>query len=452
MASTYLQRNTSATDTGTKFTLSVWVKRSGLDSNNAIYKASNDNNTNSFIDIGINSHRFDWQIKNGSGTTFIRRRTNRLLRDTSGWYHLVARYDSTLGTASDRLRIYINGVLETSIDQDSTPDIPQNYSSQLALSGVVQYIGRNINNATQFWNGSMSHYHMCVGYSYAPTEFGETDSTTGEWKIKTSPSVSYGNNGWLILKDGNTITDQSSGSNDWSLAGGTLTKTEDCPSNVFCTIGNTLFANKGIKTVGNGGTTITASSASNWDSVMGNLGASTGKYYFEMKITDTYNNEHNIFIGIVDTETVNQSTSQSDNKFANTSGGYGYRGSGAKVHNSTQTNSWGNAWSTNDIIGCAMDLDNSKIYFSINGTWQSSGDPTSGSTGTGAAYTLTSGKFYVPATSMYYTQDDVAFNFGNGYFGTTQVSSAGANASGNGIFEYDVPTGYTALSTKGLNL
>ena len=43
-------------------------------------------------------------------------------------------------------------------------------------------------------------------------------------------------------------------------------------------------------------------------------------------------------------------------------------------------------------------------------------------------------------------------NFGNGYFGTTAVSSAGTNASGNGIFEYDVPAGYTALSTKGLNL
>jgi hypothetical protein len=48
--------------------------------------------------------------------------------------------------------------------------------------------------------------------------------------------------------------------------------------------------------------------------------------------------------------------------------------------------------------------------------------------------------------------DEVHCNFGNGYFNTTAVSSAGTNASGNGIFEYDVPTGYTALSTKGLNL
>ena len=70
------------------------------------------------------------------------------------------------------------------------------------------------------------------------------------------------------------------------------------------------------------------------------------------------------------------------------------------------------------------------IYFSVVQVWLSELFLESGSVG--AAY--------------------ADFNFGNGYFGTTAVSSAGTNASENGIFEYDVPTGYTALSTKGLNL
>ena len=48
--------------------------------------------------------------------------------------------------------------------------------------------------------------------------------------------------------------------------------------------------------------------------------------------------------------------------------------------------------------------------------------------------------------------DTTDANFGNGYFGTTAITSEGTNASGNGKFEYDVPTGYTALCTKGLNL
>ena len=51
-----------------------------------------------------------------------------------------------------------------------------------------------------------------------------------------------------------------------------------------------------------------------------------------------------------------------------------------------------------------------------------------------------------------YAERRMAWNFGNGYFQTTAVASAGTNASGNGIFEFDVPQGYTALSTKGLNL
>ena len=70
--------------------------------------------------------------------------------------------------------------------------------------------------------------------------------------------------------------------------------------------------------------------------------------------------------------------------------------------------------------------------------------------------TLTAGTMVTP----YFTFGDggsgtktsqVELNFGNGYFGTTAISSAGSNASGFGTFEYDVPSGYTALCTKGLN-
>ena len=113
---------------------------------------------------------------------------------------------------------------------------------------------------------------------------------------------------------------------------------------------------------------------------------------------------------------------------------------------------WGNAYAQNDIVGVAMDLDNQKIYFSKNGTWENAGDPTSGSTGTGSMYDIGSGYNYYPATGLYSSSAGWSFNFGNGSFGTTAISSEGTNASGIGKFKYDVPTGYTALSTKGLNL
>ena len=64
---------------------------------------------------------------------------------------------------------------------------------------------------------------------------------------------------------------------------------------------------------------------------------------------------------------------------------------------------------------------------------------------------LTNYGFQYFIVQMVIISGTIQANFGNGYFGTTAVSSAGTNASVIGIFEYDVPTGYTALSTKGLN-
>ena len=90
-----------------------------------------------------------------------------------------------------------------------------------------------------------------------------------------------------------------------------------------------------------------------------------------------------------------------------------------------------------------------------HGTWQNSGDPTSGSTGTGAipiSLTSDTGFWFMAANCNSSSNTAIwSHNYGNGYFGSTAVSSAGTNASNNGIFEYDVPAGYQALCTKGLN-
>ena len=104
----------------------------------------------------------------------------------------------------------------------------------------------------------MSHVHFIDGTAYDASAFGETDATTGEWKINTSPSVTYGNNGFFILKDGNSVTDQSGNSNNFTVGGGTLTKTEDNPSNVFATWNPLSICNGSIlkSTFTNGNTSI----------------------------------------------------------------------------------------------------------------------------------------------------------------------------------------------------
>ena len=82
----------------------------------------------------------------------------------------------------------------------------------------------------------MSSFYYTDGYVYQASTFGEVDSDTGEWKINTDPSVTMGTLGFLVMENGNTITDQSSNSNDLTLGAGTLTATEDCPSDVFATL------------------------------------------------------------------------------------------------------------------------------------------------------------------------------------------------------------------------
>ena len=98
-------------------------------------------------------------------------------------------------------------------------------------------------------------------------------------------------------------------------------------------------------------------------------------------------------------------------------------------------------FSSTDVMGIACNMDDKQITIYKNGSAIVTNYSLSTSTVT-----------CVPFNSMYASGESVSFNFGNGYFGNTVVSSAGTNASNNGIFEYDVPAGYTALSTKGLNL
>jgi len=434
MASTYLSRTVSSASNRKTWTYSAWIKRSGgIGNTQTLLVSWTDGNNHSKIRLeGDKVHVYDLT----SGSFSYQVKTNRLLRDTNAWYHLVVAFDTTQGTASNRLKIYINGEQETSLADSSYP--AQEYEGFINRNRVHS-IGYNANNSNYF-DGSMSHVNLVDGTALTPSAFGSTDSTTGEWKINTSPSVTYGTNGFFILKDGNSVTDQSGNSNNFTVGAGTLTKTEDCPSNVFATL-NPLVYSSASKTYGHGNNSITASDSGNWCSTQSTIGASSGKYYCEIKINSVGSYQA---IGVAYQPNVSNTTSTQ--LIGELTGSAGWRNNGALVHGGSNINTY----TTGDILMIAMDLDNQKLYFGKNGTWENSGVPTSGSTGTGSLKDLTANEFYhfviCPRGGSNYC------NFGNGYFGTTAVSSAGTNASGIGIFEYDVPTGYTALSTKGLNL
>ena len=190
MASTYLERTIEAGSNGKTFTYSVWFKLSNLAGNHTIIGLSSDNNSTKYVEACVKSnHKMDVQLRNGTSGdngTYIRRRTNRLFRDVNAWYHFVLRVDSTQASASDRLRVYFNGVEETSWE-DSTGTMPQDYVTDLNNSGADHRLGRGGGTSGFYMDGILSHFHLADGQSYGPDTFGETDSTTGELKIKANP-------------------------------------------------------------------------------------------------------------------------------------------------------------------------------------------------------------------------------------------------------------------------
>ena len=458
MANTYLTRSMGTPTNRKKFTISVWIKKCLVASSGSQHiwdgYYSVDNRLVIYFQASATDTFAMYNVAGGSASMYMN--TNQKFRDINGWYHIYIGVDTTQSTAADRIKMYINGEQVTSWE---TSNYPSQNADLTFANGYTNYIGR-YGGGSNFFDGIMSHFYYVDGSVIDIAQFGSTDATTGEWKINTNPTISsYGNEGFLILKDGNTITDQSPNSNDFTSNGAGVTKTEDSPSNVFATMNpvdsywmSTTYTNGNNKAVTQG---------SHRTSMAATLGASSGKFYYEVKF-DAETSSAGLVVGI-DTKGASSCSvfngSYCDEYTGRRTYGYGYYSSDGVVYNSGSNVGSYTSFSTGTIICVAVDLDNNKLYFRRNdNAWENSGDPTSGSTGTGAisitAASSTDTGFYFPALSDGSNSGTATFstNFGNGYFGTTAVSSAGTNASNIGIFEYDVPTGYTAWSTKGLNL
>ena len=448
MASTYLHSNTGTATNAKKFTLSMWIKRGSLcgGTSQRFYQGYKDSNDRFYVMFDSGTADTLWIYAVSSGTTQVYWTSSRRFRDTNGWYNFVFSADSTQASQGDRFKVYVNGVEETAWTKNNNPSQDIDWGNQLAQSNNDLTIS-GTETQTQLFDGSMSHIHFIDGTAYDATAFGSFDNDTGEWKINTSPSVTYGNNGYFILKDGNSVTDSSPNSNDFSVGAGTLTKTEDCPSNVFATF-NPLHNTSATMSNGN----LTAQSTnSNYISGVSTLGTKTGKFYAEFKlIAEGASGESVIGVtGLV--RPTSAIVAQTGNFGIRNNNGLNYYTSGGTAFTATSQH---NNFTVNDIIGVALDMDNGRVYFSKNGGWWNGA----------STWTGTSPSSYITLQTDIYDEfffecGDAAAgqnanwsaNFGNGYFGTTQISSEGTNASGIGKFEYDVPTGYTALSTKGLN-
>ena len=443
MASTSLTKTGSTGDSRRIFTHSVWVKRSNVSKTDAdmILNSAIDESNQYYFELEGNSVGDDndiriRQLSSGSVNTLIK--TSASFRDVSAWYHIVVAVDTTQATASDRIKLYVNGSQITSFDSSTYPS--QNTDMEINTTSYTTHIGKR-NNNSNYYDGSMAHLHFIDGTAYDADTFGETDATTGIWKPKTAPSVTYGTNGFFLKfeNSGAFGTDSSGNANNFTVAGGTMTQTIDTPSNVFATL-NALVPASRIGTLSNGNLKI-VSSADNFYSPS-TLYVSKGKWYAEFKLTDTTRAG---VIGAI-----------SSNANLNTSFWGGSYGTGINAFNNLiynydnggSTTSFTGTISQNDIIGIALDMDNKKIYAYHNGSLLTNGTITGNALNN---YDLSTIDDYWTIGFGNDSNYTIEANFGNGYFGTTAVSSAQNPDDGIGIFEHTPPTGYKALCTKSIN-
>ena len=426
MANSYLNRTTGSPSNADKITISAWIKRTKPGAEQVIIGEYGSSTNRSKLQFKSDNKLEYYQVDGGSATVLIR--TNRVFRDTSAFYHIVMQYDSAQSTSSDRLKIYVNGTQETSLSVSTYP--PQNQDTRLNKSGVNLHIGQD-GNSGNYFEGYISHIALVDNAISAPTVFGETDSTSGIWKFKSPTGVTWGNNGYhLKFENSAALGTDSSGNTNTFTVNGNLKQALDTPSNVYCTLNpNDKYA----AALTNGNTTVT-NEDNNQTIVLSTLAVNSGKWYWEAKINDTASDTFNV--GIRKTGLNNYAVGS----VAYDANAWVYAVDGNIYHDSSSLLNTGTTATVGDIIGFILDLDAGTLKLQKNGSNIYSGNAVVSSLNTGDYYHVHQGA----------AQAQVDFNFGNGFFGTTAISSAGSNGNGS-LFEYDVPSNHYAINTKNIN-
>lgn len=411
-ASAYLSRQQSVASNRTTWTFSTWVKRGSLAVTQPLYWGSNAVNSEDGIRFNATSDVLNFYIYNASGYVG-QLQTTQAFRDTSAWYHIVCVWNTTDATASNRMKIYVNGVQVTSFTTASYPS--QNAVSDIN-NNVYHYVGR-LNSS--FYDGYIAETQFIDGQALTPSSFGETDLTNGVWKPKKYSGAYGGTSFYLPFSDNSSTTnlclDKSGSSNHWTpnnisvTAGATYDSMTDVPTLTSKDAANYCTLNP----LHNAGTLSEANlkwTGSN-QSTHGTIAVSSGKYYFEVKV-DSFSTG-NGYIGI------------SDDSWDKVDGSWGWNQIFAYVTDGRAggngaAGAYGATYTAGDIIGIAFDITSNTIAFYKNGTSQG----TAFSTGL-------LGKNWRPLI----------------YFS----ASSGATANfGQRPFAYTPPTGFVALNTFNL--
>ena len=433
MATTYLSRTqgTGSTDAAKKFTVSLWIKRGGLGVTQVMW--SSGSGASAGLDLYFDTNNnLCFEALDGSDNPKII--SDREFRDPAAWYHIVAAIDTPQATPADTVKLYVNGVQETSFSTSTYP--AQDYEFSIGTASDTMKVGTGtMAGATNYWNGVMAHVHYTDGQVYAPTAFGETDATSGIWIAKSGPSVTYGDNGLFLKFASGALGTDSSGNGNTMTVTGTMTNTKDIPPNNFCTM-NSIDNYYPSATFTNGNNTILTDTTA-YSANTATVHLISGKWYWESR-----------YDALSGSDWLSGITGRNHTAAEYLGSGaqdYGYIYSGGVYHSGSNTTTGYDAiTSGTGILGTYLDLDNSKLYFGVDGVVQNSGTGISL-----VALSTLENSNWTPAFGDGGSGTATAsFNFGNGYFGTDAVTSGVADAGGEGTFEYDPSAGTFDSASK----
>jgi hypothetical protein len=440
--SAYLNRTPASAGNRKTWTWSGWVKRSGLGTAQIFWSSGTSNLETAFYFVStdkLSIYQFNYpSYEINLGTT-------QVFRDVGAWYHIVIAVDTTQATSSNRVKLYVNGVQVTAFDTSTYPTLDLLTATN---NNVSHMIGRSVDATGYYFPGYLTEVNFIDGQALTPSSFGQTNANTGVWE-PIAYTGTYGTNGFYINFSDNSNTtsttlgkDYSGNGNNWTpnnfsvTAGAGNDSLVDTPTpygtdtgaggEVRGNYGTLNPLNQTGASLTNGNLQFTKSgAASTLYTIHPTFFVSSGKWYFEM--TPTAINSAGSLVGIVGADVALTTYASLASMTGNI---WAWRQDAFKVNNGSSS-SYGNTWTTNDVIGVAVDMDNGKIWWSKNGTWQASGDPAAG---TNAAFTNVSGSVGPLLIDQ-------------GISGTFD----GSINAGQRPFSYTPPSGYRSLCTTNLS-
>ena len=355
----YMVKNIVTPTNQKKYTISVWVKRSVISSRQRIFSVIDTSNTAAYSYLEFQSDdRLNFDDFDGSSTR-LTRTTNRLFRDPSAWYNIIIAVDTTLSSASSRVKMYINGIEETSFS--GTSNASQDFNTTTLNSSKTFRVGEHGTAGFRF-GGYMTEFILVDGQTLDQTSFGATNPITNIWETKTYTGT-YGNNGFkLTFADSSALGDDTSGNgNDFTVTSlaSTDQSTDTC-SNNFATLNplnRRLTSNAPTYSEGNLKLTGQTADGANNNAIATIGDLQSGKWYFEVKCTT----DGDYFgVGISD------GPKGTDGNAASNANAVWYNKDGTINYGTSSSGSYGNTYTDGDIIGVAFDLDNGAIYFYKN--------------------------------------------------------------------------------------